>query len=125
MLARAAGDSHSRRYSFDYLVGNREQRGRNSQVEGVRSPNADNQLEFRRRLNRKLARLLTPKDTIDVLRNLLERDADVGSVGQQAAGNNPFPEGADGGPLVFGRQCEDRIAMDSGINTRKHYQAGV
>src|SRR5262249_19704615 len=114
---------HSRRHSFDYLVGNREQRGRNGQVEGIGSPSADNQLEVRRRLNRKLAWLLTPEDTIDVLRSLPERGADVGSVGQQAAGYNPFPGGADGGPPIFGRQCEDRVAIGSGIDTRKHYQA--
>src|SRR5262249_37894041 len=110
---------------FDDLVGNREQRGRNSQVEGVRRPNADNQLEIRRRLNRKLASLLTPENTIDVPRGLPERGADVRSVGQQTAQYNPRPEGVDGGPLVFGRQCEDRIVMDSGIDTRKHYQAAL
>src|SRR6266404_8951916 len=99
--ARATSESqHSLPPShlFDHFVGNREQRRRNSQLEDLRGPQADHQLEFRRRLTRKLARLRTLEDAVHVRGGLPESRANVGSVGQQAPGYDPLPEWIDGGP---------------------------
>ena len=45
--------------SFDHLVGAGEQRGRDARVESLSGFEVDDQLELARRLNRKIARLLT------------------------------------------------------------------
>src|SRR5262245_53636566 len=56
----------SPRRLFDHLVGEVEQRRRHRKAEHLRSPQVDNQLKIRRRLNRKLARLRPPEDAINI-----------------------------------------------------------
>src|SRR6266478_8520211 len=97
----------------------------NFEAEHLRSPHVDNQLKFRRRLDWKLTRLRTPEDPINIRRGLPKRGDDVSSVGHQAAGYDVVPERVDAGPEVFGRQCEDLVAVGPRINTREHNQASV
>src|SRR6516162_11109071 len=53
--------------SFDHLVGAGEQRRRHFKAKCLRSFEIDDKLEFGRRLYRKIARLLTLEDAIDII----------------------------------------------------------
>jgi len=64
-------DAPTSRYSaflFDHLVGAGEQGGRNGEAERLRSPDVDNQIEYRRKLDRQIGRPST-------LENLSGNDA--------------------------------------------------
>src|ERR1700746_2194047 len=65
---------------FNDLVGNREQRRGDGQLEDFRSPQIDHQLELGRRLNRKLTRSCTLQNAVDVSGRLSECRTDIGSV---------------------------------------------
>src|SRR5437763_16636893 len=51
---------------FDHLVGAGEQRRRHGEAERLRGFQIDSKLELRRLLNRKIGRVRSPKDAIDI-----------------------------------------------------------
>ena len=57
---------------LDHLVGEREQRRRDVEAEGFRGRAVDDELKFDGRLYRKIARLTTLEDAIDISRCLVE-----------------------------------------------------
>src|SRR5215467_145954 len=65
---------------FNDLIGNREQRRGDSQLEDFRSPQIDHQLELGRRLNWKVTWWRTPENAVDVPGRLSECRADIGPV---------------------------------------------
>src|SRR3954453_4344965 len=68
---------------FDHLVGAAEQRGRQLEPERLSRFEINYQLEFDRKLHRKLARLLALEDAIGVARRATVTIETVVSVGQQ------------------------------------------
>src|SRR5262245_15624585 len=112
-------------HSFNHLVGAAEQRGRQVEPERLARLEIDCQLEFDRKLHRKLARLLALEDAIGVARRAAVTIETVVSVGQQATKLREDAVWINGGKPIARRQRCDRRSMVEGERIRHHDQAAV
>src|SRR5215469_5822740 len=81
-----SGLAHCSKISqFDHLVGDGNERRRNSEPEGLCGLAVDHQLESGRRLHRQVGWFLTAQDAVDVARSLTEQLRDVDAIGQETA----------------------------------------
>src|SRR5947209_18843974 len=73
-------------HSLNHLFGTDEQRWRRIERERLRSFEIDDELELGRCLYRKVGRLLSTQDPVDISRCSLDRVDGVGAIRHQAAG---------------------------------------
>ncbi len=86
--------------SFDHLVGADQDGLRDREPESFGCTQIDGYLELGRRLNRKVARLLTPKDAVDIGCRAPKLVGYVNTVRYQAAGADVGFERVDGGQAI-------------------------
>src|SRR6266446_5584507 len=78
--------------SFDHLVGAREQRRRDGEAECLSRGQIDNEIEFGRLLDRKIARLCTTKNFIDILASTPEQVRKIRCIRHQTSRFDEFPK---------------------------------
>src|SRR5215510_10467453 len=78
--------------SLDHLVGAGEQRRWNFEAQRLRGCQIDDEIELRRLLDRKVARLCPAQNLVDVVSGAPEHVWDVCSIGHQTAPFDPFPK---------------------------------
>src|SRR5262245_846721 len=100
--------------SFDDLVGTREHARWHFDAERLGSLEVDHQLVVGWLLDRKIARLLTLEDAVDVAGRVPVYVDRIGPVGDQAAAVDKVSERVDRGQPVPGCQRDDKIAMNRG-----------
>jgi len=80
---------------LDHLIGAQRECRRDGKTEGLCGLHVDHQLELRRRLNGKVARLLAPQDAVDIRCRSAPFINLIGSVGEQSALGCEVPEWID------------------------------
>src|SRR5207249_4495857 len=78
--------------SFDHLVGAGEQRRRDGEAECLSRGQIDNEIEFGRLLDRKIARLCTTKNFIDILASTPEQVRKIRCIRHQTSRFDEFPK---------------------------------
>src|SRR6266496_2147248 len=111
--------------SLDHLVGSGGQTGRHVEAELLRGLAVDHQLVLDRRLHRKVARLRTLEDEIDIDRRARKIIGQVNSVGQEAAEFSEETVRIDGRKMVASRQRCDLYAMSIREAIRHHDKATI
>jgi hypothetical protein len=96
--------------SFDHFVGAGEQRGRNSEAEGLRGFEIDDERILCRRLHRKVDRLLAHEDAVDIARGPTELVEEVSAVREKTASSGIKAGVVDGRQAMLGRQRDDQLA---------------
>jgi hypothetical protein len=84
-----------------------------------------NQLEFRRRLHRKIGGLFPFEDATDVLGRPTVLVRTIDSIGYEPTCGDELTERIDGGQPMPGRRPHDEIAMEGRAGVRQHEQAAV
>src|SRR5215831_7689142 len=81
-------------HSFNHLVSDAEQRGRECNAERLGGYQVHDQIEFGRLLDRDITRLRAAKNLIDIVAGTPEKGRAVGSIGHQTcfSGGVPSPE---------------------------------
>jgi len=108
-LMSALGHKQTSADLFDHLVGAGEQRGRNGNSKGFGCLEIDDQLEFRRLLDRKVGGLLTLEDAIDIGCGAAEQIGALNSVGDQASAPGELRNRIDCRQVLLRRQGDDHL----------------
>src|SRR5262245_16881430 len=112
-------------FSFDYLVGAREQCRGHSEADRLRGLQIDHQVILGRRLHRQVSGLLAFEDAIDVTRRAAELIDKVRPVRDQAARRGDVALNVGGGKFVPGCKRDDQIAMHHRQRTSRDNHAAV
>src|SRR6266487_1233978 len=114
------GEAH---HLLDHLVRPRQHRLRDRQAESLGGLEVDDQLVLDRRLHRKVGRLRTLEDEIDIASRAPKIIGQVNSVGQEAAEFSEETVRIDGRKMVASRQRCDLYAMSISEAIRHHDKA--
>src|SRR5262245_53716503 len=121
----AMGQKRTSCYSFDHLVGAREQRRWHGQAKRLGSLEVEHKLVFGRRLHRKIGRLLALEDAVDVAGCGAVLVDIICAIGDQPAAGNRGAVPVHRGQLVAGRKLDDQIDMNSRQRARRDDQTAV
>ena len=114
---------------FDHLIGALLQKERHVQAEGLGGLDVDDKLELDRGLDRKIGRLFSAQDAVNIGRRAPEIIGLIRSVGQQAAEFNEETIRIDGRQTVASSQRCDLRAMNerkaSGITIKPLFGSRV
>src|SRR6516225_2940972 len=97
-------------HSFDHLVGAADERQRDGQPERSRGLEIDDQLDFRRLLDRQVARLLALEDAADINPGLTIHVRKAAIIAHQAPGRGEFAKLKDRGHAMTHRQRGEMFA---------------
>jgi hypothetical protein len=92
---------------FDHLVGGRDKIGRKRKPKRTGSPKVDDKIEFRRCVDRKIARISTAKNAINVIGSLAEMVGYIGPIGDEPSVIGVFPLRINGGYASLRRKVND------------------
>src|SRR5262249_53876388 len=107
--------------SFNHLVSERDHRWRHCQAQRSRRLEIDGKFKFRGRLRRKLGRVGTLQDAIDVRSRAPEDIRRFWPVRHQAAFLDELSIRIDRGDPVLRRRLYDQVAMDQGVGIRRDH----
>src|SRR5258708_4592938 len=112
--------------SFDHLVGAAEQRERDDEAEGFRGLEVDDQLDFRRLLDRQVGWLLALENPADICACRMIGVGKVAAVAHQAASRRELASLEDRGHSMAGRQGSKLLApADEELIGADHEPAGL
>jgi hypothetical protein len=100
---------------FDQFVGANEQRRRDGYADRLRGLEVDDEIEFGGLLHRKIAGLLTAKNSISVFRHSPESVGQVVRVGDEPASPDRTSVGAKRGQPMLQRQGNNDVVTDVGM----------
>jgi hypothetical protein len=110
---------------LDHFVGARDQLRRYFEAQRLGCLDVKHQLVLGRRLHRKVSRLLTLEDAIDIAGRGPILVNDIRPVGDQATVDDEVAGGVDRGQSVPGRERDDQITMTRRLGARRHDHAAI
>src|SRR5712671_4339719 len=122
---RAMSGSCQQATSFDHLVGAGDEGSRKIEAEGFCRLQVNHQIIFGRSLDRKIGRLLTLENAIDITGRAPKLVDAIGPVENQPAAVDIVSVAIHGRKSVLGSQFNDEIAMRRHSGARRYDQASI